>query len=132
MKFIIERKVLIRMIEQSRGGLRSKRERQFGLKLSACAARVFVSGQVTTAGYEALVFSEGECYVTSKSFLAVLRTYAEKSNLTIEVDASGLKIDRFTMPVGCFSAKTSPPGQFQVFPVTDLRVLGTQPPSSVV
>ena len=127
MKVTIERSVLIRMLEQSRGGMRSKRERNFGISLSACSARVFVIGPNTTAGYEALVFEDGECFVKAKTLLEVLRTYANKVNVTITVNLNGLSIERFTMPVSDYSPHATAPARFQVFPVTDLYVLGTKP-----
>ena len=127
MKFTIERQVLIRMTEQAHGRSRSKKSREASIKLAACAARVFVAGSAATAGYEALVFSDGECFIPAKNLLAVLRTYPNQTNLTITVDARGLHIDQFTMPVTGFAPQSTPPGQFRVFPVTDLRVLGNQP-----
>ena len=137
MKFTIERHILLRMLEQSRGGMRSKRERNFGISLSACSARVFVIGPNATAGHEALVFEDGECYLKAKTLLEVLRTYANKVNVIIEVSLNGLNIERFTMPVSDYSPRAVAPAKFQVFPVIDLYVLGspsttTSQPSTIL
>jgi len=57
-------------------------------------------------------------------FLEVLKSYEGKTNLTIEVNERGLHVECYSFPVESFSRQTTPPASFQVFPVTDLYVLG--------
>lgn len=123
MKFTIERAVLVKMVEQVCGKSRSKKTAGTRIKLSACAARVFVSGGII-AGYEALVFEDGECFVAGKTFALVLKSYAPQPNITIEVNETGLQIAKFSIAVSDYSPKTVPPGEFRVFPVTDVGVAG--------
>lgn len=125
MKFTIERRGLIRMVEQERARL-SRGQKDEDLKLWACAARVFVSAGGSVAGHEALVFEDGECSVPGGHFSLVLKSFSRKKNLTIEADGNGLRIGNFSMSVRHYSPTTYPPAHFQVFPVTDLGVLGPQ------
>ena len=90
MKFTIERRALIRMVEQMRGKMPGRRRGDVPLKLWACAARVFVTSGGEVAGYEALVFEDGECVVPGRRFSRILKTYKGKKNLTIEVDEKAL------------------------------------------
>ena len=124
MKFTIERRPFVRMVEQL--GLRrsSKHQGEAEMKLSACAARVFVATSGLVAGHEALVLEDGECFLPGRRFLSLLKSYKGEKNLTLEIDDRGLRIGTFTTPVRAYSPVTYPPGNFQVFPVTDLDVLG--------
>lgn len=124
MKFTIDRRLLIKMIEKTRRGTRYTPNRSRDIYLSACAARVFIIGPVVVMGYEAMVLEDGECRVPAKRFLDILRSYQEKENITIQATAGTLTIARFTMPITGYTASPNPPADFQVFPVTDLRVLG--------
>ena len=119
MKFTVERIALQRMIEQLKfeRGVAGAQQRM--LRLSACAARVFVEANNVTAGIEALVMEDGACNVPRMKFLKVLRTFAHKPNITLAADASGLRIEGFVMKATHFSPVAVAPGEFQVFPVTD-------------
>jgi hypothetical protein len=152
MKFTIERKTLIRMLDQTlmrspvgwnsglkrarRAGVadqiqmkREKRKRQrrnLPVKLSACAARVFVETKTGTAGHETLVLEDGECVVPGVLFASLLETFEGQSILTVEANGAGLRIGKFSMGVLRYSPAATPPGEFQVFPVTDLGVAVSQ------
>ena len=129
MKFSIEREVLIRMVTSSCGKPRGKKGKKLHLNLSACAARVFVTGPMMTAGHEALVFSDGHCELRAVMFLEILKSYSAKQILIIEVNDLGLHVEKSIVPISFFSRYVTPPGNFTVYPVTDLQVLGnpTQP-----
>ena len=119
MKFTVERVALERMVEQlkTERGVRGPRQRM--MRLSACAARVFVEANGVAAGIEAPVLEDGTCNVPRMKFLKVLRTFHPKQNLTLSVDENGLRIEGFLLEVTRFSPTTAAPGEFQIFPVTD-------------
>ena len=119
MKFTVERVALERMVEQlkTERGVRGPRQRM--MRLSACAARVFVEANGVAAGIEAPVLEDGTCNVPRMKFLKVLRTFHPKQNLMLSADASGLRIECFLMKATCFSPVATAPGEFQIFPVTD-------------
>jgi hypothetical protein len=119
MKFTVERVALERMVEHLKPERSVKGPRQRMMRLSACAARVFVEANGVAAGIEALVLADGACNVPRMKFLKVLRTFAPKQNLTLSADASGLRIEGFLMKATCFSPVATAPGEFQIFPVTD-------------
>lgn len=68
-EFTIERTVLIKMLKQV-GGRGHKGET--AVKLSACAARVFVSTNIMVAGNEAMVLEDGECVLSGRKLRLVL------------------------------------------------------------
>ncbi len=119
MKFTVERVALERMVGQLKveRGMTGPRQRM--MRLSACAARVFVEANGVAAGIEALVLEDGACNVPRIKFMKILRTFAHKPNITLAADASGLRIEGFVMKATHFSPVTVAPGEFQVFPVTD-------------
>lgn len=119
MKFTVERVTLERMVAQLKVERGVKGPRQRMLRLSACAARVFVEANGVTAGVEALVFEDGACNVPRMKFLKILRTFAPKPNITLSADENGLRIEGFVMKATCFSPTAAAPGEFQIFPVTD-------------
>jgi hypothetical protein len=99
------------------------------VRLSACAARVFVEANQTTAGIEALVFADGTCELPHDVFLKLLKRYAPKPNVTMEADDRAIRFFSTALSVTGYSTSVTPPGRFQVFPVTDLNVLRPdQPP----
>ena len=61
MKFTVERMALQRMVEQLKIGRGVKGQSQRMMRLSACAARVFVEANGVGAGIEALVLENGAC-----------------------------------------------------------------------
>ena len=134
MKFTVERKALVKMLQcvGKKHPTQTRRDKQ--VRLYACAARVFVDANHTTAGTEALVFEDGTCFLQQSVFLKVLKTYTTKPNVTIEAGGSSLKFFSTTLPITDFSRTAIPPGKFRVFPVTDLTVLrpqGAPPPPSL-
>ena len=114
----------MRMIEEVREKKKGPQECDPYVRISAWGARVFVS-YGSAASNEALVFENGECFVRGRRFLLILNSFARRKNITIEVDPTGLRIGRYSMVVQGYSPTTTPPEDFQVSPVTDLRVLGT-------
>jgi hypothetical protein len=123
MKFTVEYRVLMKMLELVGKRMPGQKRADANVKLSACAARVFVEANGTTAGVEALVLEDGECVLPRIKFVQVLKTYRGRKNLTMEADVEGLRIGSFTLRVEGFRPHASPPARFQVFPVTDLDVL---------
>ena len=123
MKFTIELKTFTKMIKMVSKRMPGQKRADDELRLSACAARVFVEANQTVAGIEALVLEDGQCVLNRKRFLSVLGTYKEKKILTIEADAGWLKIGSFSIAVRNYSPQARAPGEFQVFPVTDLSIL---------
>ena len=119
MKSTVERLALHRMVEQLKIERGVKGPRQRMMRLSACAARVFVEANGVAAGIEALVLEDGACNVPRMKFLKVLRTFAPKQNLTLSANENGLRIEGFVMKATCFSPTAAAPGEFQIFPVTD-------------
>ena len=128
MKFTVERVALERMVEQlkTERGVRGPRQRM--MRLSACAARVFVEANGVAAGIEAPVLEDGTCNVPRMKFLKVLRTFHPKQNLTLSADENGLRIEGFVMKATCFSPVATAPGEFQIFPVTDAWLAQSETP----
>jgi hypothetical protein len=123
MKFAVELKPFLKMIDLVGKKMPNARRTDQSLRLIAAQARVFVESNQTVAGVESLVLAEGQCALPLTKFLAVLKTYKNRQHLTFEVDAGGLRIGNFQMPVDSFSPQAQPPGKFQVFPAADLSVL---------
>lgn len=88
------------------------------LKLSACAARVFVESKDGVAGIESLVLADGAVTLPAKSFGSVLKTYKGTKFLNFDGSSDGLKINAFTMPVLSYDPAPIPPADFQTFPVS--------------
>lgn len=127
MKFTIDRKELIRMLDEMRTKLPRRKRGNSLVTLSACAARVFVAAdEWSVVKSETLVLEDGECVVPSKLFTRILESFDRQKLLTVEADAAGLRIGKFSVSVLSYSPTATPPGDFQVFPVTDLGVAGTQ------
>jgi hypothetical protein len=82
MKFTVDRKALVKMLQcvGKKHPTQTRRDKQ--VRLSACAARVFVETNQTTAGTEALVFEDGTCFLQQDIFLKVLKTYKTKPNVS--------------------------------------------------
>ena len=127
MKFTVERAALVKMLELVGKPAVARKWRDKQVRLSACAARVFVEANDSTGGVEALVFQDGTCTLPHAVFLKILKTYAPKPNITVEADERVIRFFSTTLPVSGYSPAVTPPGKFQVFPVTDLRVLRPPP-----
>jgi hypothetical protein len=122
MKFTVERRVLVRMLEATaqRAPRRGRPEKM--VRLSACGPRVFVEANGKAAATEALVFAEGACLLVHKTILRLLRGYARRRvNITFEADACLFRIDQGNWPIAAFSARVFPPAVFQEFPFTEMK-----------
>jgi hypothetical protein len=130
MYFTIERKRLIKMLETVRRKPPGKKKwgKKY-LRLYACAARVFTEANDVTAGEEALVLADGGCVLELERFLALVKTYDDKENLTIQADERALHMFGTTWPIVEYTRKVSPPVDFVVGPVTDTWVGSSQAPS---
>ena len=105
MKFTVDRPGLVQMVKQVGKKSPPQTKSDPKLRLFARAARVFVESNGVVAGPEGLVFEDGQCVVSRKLFGQILGTYKGRKHLTIEVDARGLRIERFTMGVQAYSAQ---------------------------
>ena len=119
MHFTIERKRLIKMLEHVRRKLPGQKGKDKNVRLYACAARVFVEANSVTAGEESLVLEDGGCLFPLETFLALLRTYPKKKNVTIQADATGLRLFTTTMPVFSYTKNMQAPADFFVGSVND-------------
>ncbi len=124
MKFTVERLALVKMLQLTarKSPMRKRRDKQ--VRLSACAARVFVEANESTGGLEALVLTEGTCLLPHDVFLKLLKTYASKPNITVEADERTIRFGSTILPTEAYSPTVTPPGKFRVFPVTDTWVAG--------
>src|SRR6185295_5518055 len=111
MKFTIERGAFVKMLELVSRKSPSKKWRDKEVKLSACAARVFVEANESVAGIEALVFEDGLCFLEHKQFLKLLKSYYPKKNITIEANDRNLQLLGSTRPVSGYSRTVTPPGK---------------------
>src|ERR1017187_8587137 len=119
MKFTIERAPFVKVLEVIARKAPSKKWRDKEVRLSACAPRVFVEANESTGGVEALVFDDGTCLLSHKTFLKLLKTHFPKKNITVEADEHKIKFATTTLPVSGYSRSVTPPGKFKIFPVTD-------------
>src|SRR5438045_2151967 len=103
MKFTIELRPFVKMIETVGKKMPREKRGDPNLRVLACAARAFVESNQTVAGTEALVLRDGQCLLPRLKLLRVLKTYRGRKNLTIEADAGGLKIGGFSMQVSSYS-----------------------------
>jgi hypothetical protein len=85
------------------------------LRLSACAARVFVECKHGVGGVEALVFSDGAVRLPAPKFRDLVKTYKERISLTFDGSADGLRIENFVMPVLGYDPSPKPPQPSSLF-----------------
>lgn len=119
MKFTIGRVALVKMLEVIGRKDPSKTLRDKNVRLSACAPRVFVEGNGSTGGIEALVLEDGTCLVEQKTFVRLLKTYRPKKDITVEGAEGRITFATTTLDALEYSRTVTPPGQFQTFSVTD-------------
>ena len=124
MHFIIDRQQFTKMLDIIHKLRPGTRKNARSIRLYACAARVFVEGNNITAGEEALVFRDGGCTLPRKQFRALLETYANKPNVTIEADEKSLRLFTSVMPISGYTSTVLPPADFVVGRVTDTWVMG--------
>ena len=119
MKFTIEQKRLVKMLETVRRKLPGQKTKDKNVRIYACAARVFVEANGVTVGEEALVLTDGGCTQPLEPFLALVKSYSDKPNLTIEADEKVLKLFNSVRPSSDFTTNVKPPANFVVGRVTD-------------
>lgn len=111
-----------------RGAAVSRPKKTDTLKLSACAARVFVESKDGVAGIEALVLADGAVTLPAKSFGSVLKTYKGTKFLNFHGSSDGLQINAFRMPIISYDPTPIAPGDFQTFPASSFP----EPPPKAV
>jgi hypothetical protein len=119
MKFTIERRALVKMLEAIGRKAPSQKWRDKEVRLSACDARVFVEANESTGGVEAMVFEDGTCLLDYKLFLKLLKTHSKKKNVMVEIDERRITFATATLDVTQYSHAVVSPGKFKVFHVTD-------------
>jgi uncharacterized protein DUF6883 len=119
MKFTVERRALIKMLEVIGRKAPSKKWRDKEVRLAVCDARVFVEANESAGGVEALVFEDGTCMLDHKMFLQLLKMHPKKKVLIVEVNERKITFATTSLPVTQFSKTVISPGKFKVFPVTD-------------
>lgn len=122
MHFTVEHKRLVKMIEAVRRKMPGQKRKDKHLHIFACAARVFVTANGVTAGEEALVLADGGCNLALEPFLGILKTYANKPNVTIQADEHSLRLFTTTHSASGYTKTVNPPADFIVGKVTDLSV----------
>ncbi len=122
MKFIIERKMLLKMLRQVSAKPPHQKTPDPEVRLYACCARVFVEANETVSGVEALVLEDGGCVLQSKPLMMLLKNYPEKIHLTFEAAPHFLRFAGSTMNIQSYTRAVQPPDRFQVFAVTDAWV----------
>ncbi len=75
MKFTVERQSLVNMIGLLAIKPAHRKQSDSWMRLTASGSRVFVEGNETTCGVEALVMSEGACRVRRSVLLRILQSY---------------------------------------------------------
>lgn len=121
MRFTIERRALVKMVEQLKGArLRDEqgkmRHDEGELQLTACGAMVFVEANGVAGGCEALVMDEGTCRLPRVGFLAVLKSFAPKRNLHCGAEGEWLRVERFETRMRAFSPHAVAPEGFKPYP----------------
>ena len=109
MHFTIERARLVKMLESVRRKLSGQKMKEKDVRLFACAARVFVEANGVMAGSEALVLRDGGCLQPLEQFLALIKSYPDKKNVTIEADRCALRMFTSTRSVSGFTTEVKPP-----------------------
>ena len=121
MKVMIARLDLAKMVALTRN-LTDRPGADTSLLLWACDGKVYVDANDLTCGWEALVFEEGNCRLSSrKRFGQVLSTFKTKRNLLIEADEGWLTIGRFRMTLAFYSPAAANPSETNAMPAHCLR-----------
>ena len=94
------------------------------VKISACASKVFVQVYDMAMGIDARVAEDGQCTLERKPFMEVLKTYAGKDVLTIQVNNERLKIESFSMPVNESLSTAAAPEKYVSYGVISARDRG--------
>jgi hypothetical protein len=112
---------MLAQVRQKRPGVKKKSRT---VRLYACAARVFVESNAITAGEESLVLADGGCTLLLEQFVAILKSYRGKLNVTIQADQHSLCLFTTTLPISGYTKTVQPPAAFVVGRVTDMWVAG--------
>jgi len=131
MHFTIDRKRFVKMLELVRRKLPGRKVKHKEVRIYACVARVFVEANGVTVGEETLVLKEGSCFQPIESFLALVKSYKSKPNITIEADAKSLRLFSSVRDVVGYTRYATPPADFVVGEVRDTWVSPTDAPQSV-
>ncbi len=131
MHFTIERARLVKMLESVRRKLPGQKMKDKDVRVFACAARVFVEANRVTAGAESLELRDGGCLPLLEQFLALIKSYPDKKNVTIEADRRALRMFTSTRSISGFTTEVKPPSNFVVGKVTDTWVSGESLKGSV-
>ena len=123
MKFTVERAVPVKMLELVGKKTPTQKRRDKSVRLSACAARVFVEANDSTAGIEALVLEDGTCLLPYDHFLKLLKSHAPRINISMEANETAIRFATTALPVTEYSSAVKPPGQFQRFTASDVSEL---------
>ena len=67
------------------------------VRISACAARVFVECSDAVASVETLVFSDGAVTLPAAKFRELVKTYKGRTSLTFEGSTDGLRIENLAV-----------------------------------
>ena len=126
MKFTVERAVPVKMLELVGKKTPTQKRRDKSVRLSACAARVFVEANDSTAGIEALVLEDGTCLLPYDHFLKLLKSHAPRINISMEANETAIRFATTALPVTEYSSAVKPPGQFQRFTARRQRIASYQ------
>ena len=124
MHFTIEHERLLQMVSHVRAKLPGTKRKSRTVRLYACAARVFVESNGVTAGEESLVLADGGCTLLLEQFFAILKSYKNKLNVTIQADEKSLRLFTTTLSVTGYTKIIQPPANFFVGRVTDTWMTG--------
>lgn len=111
------------MIEMVRRKLPGRKVKDKEVRLYACAARVFVEANGMTVGEEAMVLKDGSCFQPLEPFLALIKSYKDKPNITIEADTKSLRLFSSVRDVLGYTRYAAPPADFVVGKVSDTWVV---------
>src|SRR5437870_4169878 len=81
---------MLRTLTQNTG--RKRGERDTHLRLAAQDGQIMMRANDAEAGFEANVLEEGVCFFRYDQFLPLVRTYANATDLTVEVTPEGIQI----------------------------------------
>jgi hypothetical protein len=119
MKFTTDRITLIKMLEQVGPAVGQRTTASSLVRVMACEARVFVIANGITAAIEALVLRDGSCMLDRRRFLAVLKTYASKQQMTFDLEDRVLRFGSTEIGVPVSNRTAKAPEKFRTFPFDD-------------
>ena len=132
MKFTINKKPLAQMLRTlTQNAGRKRGQHDTHLRLAAQDGQITMRANDAEAGYEANVIKEGICFFRYDQFLPLIRTYANATDLTIEVTPDGIqigntKISRGFWEVSFFADPKTAPAVLPAFPTKEAQRLRGQ------